>query len=265
MNTNSVITITLGDMAENHVGMQQIGQIVEPGQGFNITDLMLIKQTFDNFYIQTELIDLSNKELNNINPDIILPSAYILIIKNGIDFILNVESNYNINQMFEEQSNLNVDKLALMYGRVVNKKARWNLCFDDVSSEPDYINGKGRIISWNEIPITKTIYDKLSIYFGPKAQFLKAEANYYYNPFICGIGYHGDTERRKVIGLRLGNQMPLYYQWYYQNNPIGNRMSFNLSNGDIYIMSEKTVGTDWKKKNIYTLRHATGCDQYTTV
>ena len=30
-------------------------------------------------------------------------------------------------------------------------------------------------------------------------------------------------------------------------------------------MSEKSVGTDWKKKNIYTLRHATGSDKYTTI
>ena len=27
-------------------------------------------------------------------------------------------------------------------------------------------------------------------------------------------------------------------------------------------MSEKAVGTDWKERNSYTLRHATGCDKY---
>ncbi len=30
-------------------------------------------------------------------------------------------------------------------------------------------------------------------------------------------------------------------------------------------MSEKTVGTDWKRKNIYTLRHAAGCAKYTNI
>jgi len=29
-------------------------------------------------------------------------------------------------------------------------------------------------------------------------------------------------------------------------------------------MSEKAVGTDWKKKTIPTLRHATGSDKFTT-
>jgi hypothetical protein len=30
-------------------------------------------------------------------------------------------------------------------------------------------------------------------------------------------------------------------------------------------MSEKAVGTDWLKKNTYTLRHATGAPKYTTI
>jgi hypothetical protein len=30
-------------------------------------------------------------------------------------------------------------------------------------------------------------------------------------------------------------------------------------------MSEKAVGFDWLKKNTPTLRHATGCDKYTTI
>lgn len=42
-------------------------------------------------------------------------------------------------------------------------------------------------------------------------------------------------------------------------------MIFPVDGGDIYVMSEKAVGTDWKKKNLYTLRHATGCSKFTTI
>jgi len=38
-----------------------------------------------------------------------------------------------------------------------------------------------------------------------------------------------------------------------------------LHDGDVYAMSEKAVGTDWKKKLVPTLRHATGCKTYTTI
>jgi hypothetical protein len=269
MNSNSIITITLGDMAENHAGMEQIGQMVPEGQGFNLNDLNHIKQTFDDLGIETELINLASSDLNNINSsnssNNTIPPAYILIIRDGINAILNIESEYDKNQLFLEQSQLNVDKQAFMYGRVVNKKARWNLCFDDNDSEPNYQEGKGRVISWNNVPITNTIYQNLQTYFGPKSSNLKGEGNYYYDVTQCGIGFHGDGERRKVIGLRLGASMPLYYQWFFKGNPIGSKMSFPLNGGDIYIMSEKAVGTDWKKKNIYTLRHATGSNKFTDV
>jgi hypothetical protein len=53
--------------------------------------------------------------------------------------------------------------------------------------------------------------------------------------------------------------------------PRGLDVSIILNPGDIYCMSEKTVGTDWKanlqqgwKNNRYTLRHAAGAPKYTT-
>jgi len=46
---------------------------------------------------------------------------------------------------------------------------------------------------------------------------------------------------------------------------VGKRIIVPLNGGDIYLMSEKAVGTDWKRKKVYTLRHATGCDKYTTI
>jgi hypothetical protein len=42
-------------------------------------------------------------------------------------------------------------------------------------------------------------------------------------------------------------------------------MIFPVDGGDIYVMSEKAVGTDWLKKNTFTLRHATGSAEFTTI
>jgi hypothetical protein len=68
-----------------------------------------------------------------------------------------------------------------------------------------------------------------------------------------------------VIGLRFGESMNLCYQWYYQTKAVGKKYVIELHSGDLYIMSSKAVGNDWKKKNIYTLRHAAGCTKYTGV
>ncbi len=62
--------------------------------------------------------------------------------------------------------------------------------------------------------------------------------------------------------LELVQQSPLHYQWYLNSKEIGGVCKINLNHGDIYIMSEKAVGSDWKKKKIATLRHCAGADKY---
>ena len=74
----------------------------------------------------------------------------------------------------------------------------------------------------------------------------------------CGIGYHGDTERRLVVGARFGKPFPLAYRWYKNRQPVGDPISITLGHGDVYVMSAKAVGTDWKRSTILTLRHAAG-------
>jgi hypothetical protein len=59
--------------------------------------------------------------------------------------------------------------------------------------------------------------------------------------------------------------MNLQYQWFQQGKPIGERIEVILNNSDIYFMSDKAVGNDWKKRIIPTLRHAAGAKKYTTI
>lgn len=262
----SVITLTFGDQAENHVGMEKFGKIVNEGEGFHLDDLLIIHSKLQSLGATMELYDLSQ---TNSEEEEKKPEAYLLVIRNGVNIILKDlgldEKEYNHQKMFEEQAALNVDKKVFMYGRVVNKHARWNLCFDHKSQEPDYENGKGRIISFDNVPITSKMVESFSSYFGEKANNLKGEGNYYYDKTKCGIGFHGDSERRKVLAIRLGSSLDIHYQWFKDGEPSGNRIIVPLNGGDIYLMSEKAVGTDWKKKKIYTLRHATGCSKYTTI
>ena len=94
---------------------------------------------------------------------------------------------------------------------------------------------------------------------------LNGEANYYYDISRCGIGFHGDGERRKVFAVRMGETMPLYFKWHQNSQPVGEPIELVLNDGDMYIMSEKAVGFDWLKKKIATLRHSTGCAKFTGV
>ena len=74
--------------------------------------------------------------------------------------------------------------------------------------------------------------------------------------------------------------MPIHWQWYINSKPVGQNMKFMINGGDIYVMSEKATGQDWKKKvrsvpsscpsgcrrePLPTLRHAAGSTKYTKV
>lgn len=120
---------------------------------------------------------------------------------------------------------------------------------------------KKLIMIWNQVPILTNIKKNLENILQENS--LQGEGNYYYNNKTCGIGYHGDSERRKVIAIRIGASLPIYYQWFYKGNPVGNRIEKMINGGDIYMMSAKAVGNDWKIRNKYTLRHAVGCDAFT--
>jgi hypothetical protein len=92
---------------------------------------------------------------------------------------------------------------------------------------------------------------RLEALMGLKAGGLKVKSNFDTTKY--GIG---DGERHEVIGVRYSS-LPMYWQWYHNGEPLHEAIVVPMNPGDMYIMSEKAVGTDWKKKTIPTLRHAT--------
>jgi hypothetical protein len=252
--TKKCYTITYGDVAENHAKMQKIGTLHE--SGYSIEKLLQIQEKLNSIGLTTEMINL------NEDVDETFEQARVLVIRGAVQYIFD-ELELDTNDLMEENDNLTMDKHALMRGRVVNKHARWNLCFADEDQEPDYEDGKGRIVSWKHIPMMSRIREVIAEW--TEDVLLNAEANYYYDISKCGIGFHGDGERKKVVAIRMGESMPLYYQWYQNSNPVGKLFEITLNDGDMYIMSEKAVGFDWLKKKVATLRHAAGSKKYTGV
>jgi alkylated DNA repair dioxygenase AlkB len=253
---NGTITITFGDVAENHIHNQQIGQLADCG--FTIEDLEAAKLRFEEAGCACELVSL------NQNIGIPTEPASVLVIRGAVNKFLE-NSNANSTNLFVQLRDLDWDTKALMYGRVVNKHARSNLCFNDEAQEPNYAQGMGRIIPYNSVNLLKIVRDSLAGYIGDKAVDLKAEGNYYRDVTVNGISYHSDLERSKVVAIRLGTSIPIYFNWFYKSEPKGQRMSIDLHHGDMYIMSEKAVGTDGRKKTIPILRHSTGAAKYTNL
>ena len=267
VNFNETFSLTFGDQAENNIGMEQLGTLAD--EGLKIKDLQKCIKKLEKNNIDYQLIklhdNLPQKYINLEEKDkgVQNHEAHLLIIRNGINFFLNDEK--GADKMYFEQKSLPFDKKALMRGRVVNKRARWNSCFAPTSQEPDIKNGKGTVIGFDRVPVLNKLRKSFKTYFGNKTKDLMGEMNYYYDLNECGIGFHGDAERRIVVCARLAGSMSMHFQWFYKFKPIGKRIKFTLNHGDIYAMSEKATGFDWKKSSYLTLRHAAGSSKYTTI
>jgi hypothetical protein len=248
-------TITFGECVENHVGMQQHG--AHATHGFTRAELELARTKMAGY--DAELFDLSSAlpiEKRSLVPNI--DSACLLVVRSGIDLFHDYEQ---LEKEIQATRDV-VDKKALMRGKVVNKHARWNLCFADEHIEPNFPLGQGTVLAFSEVPCLEDARTRLPSILGEKARSLLAELNYYYDTSRCGIGYHGDSERRLVVGFRVGATLPLHYQWYHEGKPVGENIRIDIHGGDFYVMGEKAVGTDWKKRKVPTLRHAAGSPKY---
>lgn len=265
---SEVITITFGECSVTHIGMDECGYKCQ--FGFWLDDLLMAKENFEEIGCVCEIVDLKSPLNGKIKESIYesIDDAYVLVVRNAVDRLLKMNPRFagkGVADLHKELLHHAWDKKYFdkRRSKVLNKRARYNVCFDDMAGIENYEKGQGTTIAWAQSPILKAIRDFFPELIGEKATNLKAEGNLYYDLRNCGIGYHGDTERLRVIGVRSGSAMPIYYQWYHQNNRVGERIPIDLYAGDLYIMSEKTTGSDWKRSSLYTLRHATGADKYT--
>jgi len=248
MSAERTITLTFGNVAENHIGMQQIGEHYD--EGLSKDDLMKIRRHFKDNGYECIMYHLHKKVEHDVD------KAYLLVIKNGLQLMLGDKTP---DDLMAEQGALETDKKAFHRGKVVNKRARYNLCFSDFDQDPDYENKKGTVINFARLPLLKKVRDYISANFqSTKTVDLQCEGNYYYDINKTYIGFHGDAEREIVIGCRLGCDFPLYYLWYNRCKKVGDITEVMLSHGDIYVMSDKAVGRDWKKSSLFTLRHGAG-------
>jgi len=279
MSKKSVITVTFGDAGENHVGNQQIGTKVQEGDGFTLQDFLEVKRNIELKFPSVEVTIYNMKDLlidnigeknttETIRQDMLdyLPDTCLIVIENLISEEL-------ANATEAELSCLDWDRKYWDTRRqkVLNKRARKNLLFGRSDQEPDYENGKGRIVSFEKLPNLSEAKTIISDVFGEKGQHLIGEGNGYDDRTKNGIGYHGDSERLKVIALRLNEMdedgdrgtMPICFQWHYRSKRIGKKFTKNIGHGVVYGMTEYATGYNWKYRSLYTIRHAAGGNKYT--
>jgi len=202
-----------------------------------------------------------------------LPMAYmdgndasIMLVKNGAELFLNEdegEVTSAADSLFNEQQELDYDTkfYNTRQRKTLNKRARYNTTFGecDIKHNDDYSIPTCHAFP----PLLSKFRSGLSKLLGPKADDLKAEGNFYFEP-KSGIGYHGDEERKVVICLSLGSTSTIRFNWRLPGTSEHTLppTSITCEHGDVYIMSEKATGWDWKMRSKVRVVHGAGSAKY---
>jgi hypothetical protein len=280
------ISLTMAPGGENNRGMEIIGRMPIMGEGFTAKDIgglgMLFRKQHENIEV-LNLNELSGNEIiQNLKKE---DQGRVLVIRNWTE-ISGFDTNEIYNECVQDEWDaeyLDPNKYRIeivdgkevkIRGKRMNKRARKNICWAyNMEQNPAVYEGKGRIVDVLKRPILNAAVEKLKkqisnglIVIGSKTkvEINVIEGNRYYNLKNTGIGYHGDTERVVVICLTIGGggNYPMCWQWFNDAMPVGNNINIGLNDGDVYIMSEKAVGADWKLRSKYTIRHAAGAKKY---
>ena len=282
------MSLTCAPGGENHAGMEIIGRMPVKGEGFKATDMEGLGPYFQNLGFDSSVLNLNN--LSGQNTIMGLGSddqARVLLLRRWVQVMF---EDTTVQDIYKEliadtwdAEYLDKNKYRIeivdgvetkVRGKRMNKRARTNLCYvAGREQEPDVWKGKGRIVDLKKKTTLNLAVDRLrsmieagliEIGSKTKVEINVVEGNRYYNLKTTGIGFHGDTERVVVICISIGcDNYPMRWQWFKDGMPVGESIDITLNCGDVYIMSEKAVGADWKLRSIYTLRHAAGANKYT--
>jgi len=251
---NEVYTVTFGDVGENQPGMQMFGKLAECGMSVEHLESIAPQLAVGG---QTELIYLSERA--GLTESEGIPRAAVLVLRGGVDRLTGGKKE----QAQAELASKLTDKHALMYGEVRNKHVRHNFLFGDGAQQPDYAAGKGTIYDFSSNPVLDGLRRSISLWAGietPENVLPVGEVNHYFDVTKTYIGFHGDAERRIVVGARFGEpKFPLWFRLHNNGVPVGKTIKLTLGDGDVYFMSELAVGQKWKSKGGHW-RHAAGQD-----
>jgi hypothetical protein len=293
------MSLTCAPGGENHAGMEIIGRMPVKGEGFTASDIEGLGTYFEDkaevWISEAGIEPVTVLNLNTLSGENTImglgteDQARVLLLRNW------VQSTFEPTTVQDIYKELIADTWDAEYldknkyrtevvdgvetkvrGKRMNKRARTNLCYvAGREQEPDVWKGKGRIVNLKKKTALNQAVDRLrsmieegllSFDSKTKVEINVVEGNRYYNLKNTGIGFHGDTERVVVICISIGcDNYPMRWQWFKDGMPVGNPINITLNCGDVYIMSEKAVGADWKLRSIYTLRHAAGAKKYTSL
>lgn len=257
---NNRYAITFGEVAILHIGGKEYGK-GRLEHGFTTTELKKIAEE----NTDTEYISISDKlprKLRNGNDAGVLIFRSISNNQNNKDkkFVLGLNKK-EADKLYLEQETVEYDQKYWdnRRSKTLNKRARYNIVFGKNKIEHSKDYKQCSIAGFSDLKYLNKFRKRLKLVLGNKTKKLNAEGNKYFHD-KAGIGYHGDAERKIVICLSLGKPTTLRYHWRLPGSSDHKfePTDINLNHGDVYIMSEKATGYDWKSRSKVRVVHSAG-------
>ncbi len=271
---NNRYAITFGEVAILHIGGKEYGK-GRLNHGFSTEELKKIAEENDD----TEYISISDKLPRKLRND---NEAGVLIFR-SVSKKPNLQSKIAINnqntkdkkfvlglnkkeadKLYAEQETVEYDKKYWDNRRkkTLNKRARYNIVYGKEKIEHSKDYQQNSVASFSDLKYLNKFRKRLQLILGQNAKKLNAEGNKYFHD-KAGIGYHGDAERKIVICLSLGKPTILRYHWRLPGSSEHTLepTDIKLNHGDVYVMSEKATGYDWKSRSKVRVVHGAG-DSY---
>lgn len=271
-------SLTYSKGTESHVGAEIHGVMADAG--YSLRELRHGKDVANARGLQAEVVELQKEcDVDRV--------AYVLVIRNAAK-LLDVDLGHLTNE-YAEKIWPHLDRCLISFRKIQTKHARGNAELGPVAVASTYDTFKhntrlpadarvtGVVLPFSELPNCTQVGCGWRNVLGDNATNLRAEVNHYGPRYVaggmdtnvahkvenCGIGLHGDSERKDVICICLGTQpRELHFQAFCRANPQGKRFTITLHPGDGYVMDEVACGSAWKKdranSQVIHYRHAAG-------
>ena len=263
--------LTFGEVAILHVGGKEFGDGIREC-GFAVDELRAVAAKLNGRDPGRAEVVLISDRL----PTAAMRSeheAAVLVVRNGAEIFCSANTagtgggaycaGNAADELIQEQRKIRYDRKFwnARQRKTMNKRARYNTCFGETSISPSEDFSQPTVHAFP--PRLAAFRTGCAAVLGPKAQGLGAEGNHYFEP-RSGIGFHGDSERKIVICLSLGGSSTLRYQWRFPGSSEHTLppTDVRVGHGDVYVMSEKATGFDWRFRSRIRVVHGAGAEKY---
>ena len=188
--------------------------------------------------------------------------------KNGIDLLIGSDA---AAKLYKEQDEIRYSGRFLDKGKLKIRRAHKTMAFgvEGRDASDDYT--QPTVTAFSEVPMMDKIRTSLQNLLGNRTADLEVDGTKYHTSFHekgddgkpmkknSNKGWHGGDKRTIVIGVCLGAPVTLSFIWRLpgsQKNLDDTKVSVSLTHGDVYVMSEIAIGSNWKSSSLLRCLHS---------